>query len=397
MPRILYLTHMPPLPPASGDRIRSFNVLRQLQRHGWETTLFSLAPEGSHPASESDYGSLCERVVLASIPRRRTRRVLRAAEATMRGRALHETYFLDRNARRRMDVLRGEEFDLVLAAGLYVLAYVPPRLEHRLVLDTINVETRRLEMMAAGAAGPRKLAARLQVRPVRELEEEAARRALRVLAVSELEKAFFERVAPGRVDLVPNGIPVHEYVPLSRPVSDPTLLFVGSLNYSANVDAVLYLLRSILPRVRRRDATLSVVGLAPPAALVVAARRSPLATEVTGYVPSLVPHFQRARILVVPLRYGAGTRLKILEALAYGVPVVSTTVGAEGLGVRHEREILLADDPDSFARQIDRLFEDDALAAQLAMAGRNLVEQRFDWHKIGDDLSEALSRALVAA
>jgi glycosyltransferase involved in cell wall biosynthesis len=215
--------------------------------------------------------------------------------------------------------------------------------------------------------------------------------------VSEPEKAFFERVAPGRVDLVPNGLLVREYIPRLRPVSEPTLLFVGSLNYSANTDAVLYLLRSVLPRLRRRDATLSIVGLAPPAVVFEAARHSTLATEVTGYVASVEPYFQRARILVVPLRYGGGTRLKILEAFAYGVPVVSTSVGAEGLGVRHEREVLLADDPVSFAREIDRLLDDDALAAQLATAGRKLVERRFDWHQIGRDLAAALSRALAAA
>jgi polysaccharide biosynthesis protein PslH len=395
--RVLYLTHMPPLPPASGDRIRSFNVLRQLRARGWHTTLFSLSSAGSHPAPESDYESLCDRVLLAPIQRLKAQRLMGAASLALRRRAFHEEYFFDRNARVRLDALAGEDFDLVLAATLYVLAYVPQHLKHRLVLDTINVETRRLEAMARGALGPRSFAARLQVGPTRKLEEEAARRALRVLAVSKSEKAFFERVAPGRVDLVPNGIAVCEYAWRSRPVHEPALLFIGSLNYSANVDAVLYLLRSIVPRLRRLDATLSVVGLSPPAAVVGAARRSPLATEVTGYVPSAAPHFQRARMVVVPLRYGGGTRLKILEALAHGVPVVSTTIGAEGLGVRHEREVLLADDAASFAREIDRLLEDDALAARLATAGRQLVERRFDWHQIGHDLSAALSRALDAA
>jgi glycosyltransferase involved in cell wall biosynthesis len=105
--------------------------------------------------------------------------------------------------------------------------------------------------------------------------------------------------------------------------------------------------------------------------------------RIIGEVTEVAPHLDAARLLVVPLREGAGTRLKILEALAYGVPVVSTTIGCEGLGLQTEREIIVADAATQFAHAIDRVLEDDALCEQLALAGRSAVEARFDWAEIG--------------
>ena len=114
---------------------------------------------------------------------------------------------------------------------------------------------------------------------------------------------------------------------------------------------------------------------------------------VTGYVPTLRPYVEQARVLAVPLRAGGGTRLKILEALAQGLPVVATTIGGEGLGLEHERDALIADDPKAFAACLDRALTDDELCRRLAAAGRATVERRFDSRRIGELLDEALAEA----
>ena len=192
------------------------------------------------------------------------------------------------------------------------------------------------------------------------------------------------------MSLVPNGVDCVSYAMRQELPAEPQVLFVGSMDYSANADAVQFMIREILPAVRNRNARITVVGGGPSRAIRLEADSAALPTEVTGRVPSTEPYFRRSRLMAVPLRFGGGTRLKILESLARGVPVLSTAVGCEGLGLRHEHDVVIADDPRGFAEWIDRLLSDDELCSSLARNGRQTVEQRFDWSAIGDRLQEAL-------
>lgn len=172
---------------------------------------------------------------------------------------------------------------------------------------------------------------------------------------------------------------------------------MGSLDYSANADALRYLCREILGHVTHPDAKVTVVGSGRSSSLDAVAQRAPRRVEVVGFVESTRPYIDRSRALLVPLRYGGGTRLKILEALACGLPVISTSVGCEGLGLEHEREVLIADDPAGFARCIDRLLDDDELCRRLSANGRETVERHYDWSAIGATLDAALAELVAAA
>jgi glycosyltransferase involved in cell wall biosynthesis len=303
----------------------------------------------------------------------------------------------DSSVRAFRDWLEGRNAD-VLVAGLYMLPYLPPASYSRLVLDSHNAEARRVAAMAAAGRGPRSWAAALQVEPVRRYEAAAARAARRVVAVSPVEREYFEEIAPGKVDLVPNGvdcaaIAARRSVPASR-----SLLFLGSMDYSANVDAVANLVQNVLPHVRSRDVELLVVGSNPRREVHRIARRAPgnVRVDVAGFVPDTAPYFESSRILVVPLRYGGGTRLKILEALARGIPVVSTASGCEGLELKDGSEILVRDEPEGFAAAIDELLVDDELCSRIARAGRLAVEQRYDWEAIGGRFAASLRAAASA-
>jgi glycosyltransferase involved in cell wall biosynthesis len=272
--------------------------------------------------------------------------------------------------------------------------YVPPDAYPQLVLDSHNAEGRRVAAMAASGRSLRSWAARLQVKPVRRYEADAALAAKQVIAVSATEQVYFEEMAPGKVVLVPNGVDCSRLVPRRSVPASRSILFLGSLDYSANVDAVAHLVGDVLPRVRSEDVELVLVGSNPRRQVFAEARRAQarVRVNVVGFVPDTTVSFSTSRVFVVPLRYGGGTRLKILEALARGVPVVTTSVGCEGLELRDGREILIRDEPASFAEAIDRLLEDDELCFQLAEAGRKAVEERYDWSVIGSSLSESLSR-----
>ena len=159
------------------------------------------------------------------------------------------------------------------------------------------------------------------------------------------------------------------------------MLFFGANNYFPNHDALLYFIDEVLPKVieRRPNAKLSIVG--PGVQPAVQERQSPH-VEIVGFVDDLMPHLERASVVVVPLRIGGGTRLKIVEAMAKSKAIVSTRIGAEGIDLQHERDVLLADSPTDLAEQIVRVLSEPELGKRLGQHARVLAEQRYAWSAI---------------
>jgi glycosyltransferase involved in cell wall biosynthesis len=395
-PQVLFLTHEPPLPMISGTRVRSLNLIRELARRGWRPSLFSLVPGTSpSPGDRLELEELCEGVALESLPSTRARR-LSVGLAIARGRAFHQAYFFSAAAAERLHrLLESAPPDVIVAEQLYMYPYVPEAFHDRTVLDCHNVELRRLETMAAALwPRPRAIAARLQRRPVDRLERSAVAKVAGVLAVSEPERRHFEPLAGGEVTLVPNGVDCERWRPRAELPAEPSLLFTGSLNYSANLDAARYLIEEILPHVRRRDAAVTIVGGDAPRDLCREAERSRHRIAFPGVVTSTEPFFAGSRFMVVPLRFGAGTPFKVLESLARGVPVLSTGIGCQGFELTPGRDVLIADRPEEFAAEIDRLLEDDELCEGLGRNGREVAERLYDWRRVGDGLERALSAAV---
>jgi len=210
------------------------------------------------------------------------------------------------------------------------------------------------------------------------------------VVVSVADRELLQRAIPGaQAVVIENGMDCAQLQPLPESSSGSGLLFAGVISYPPNTDGVLLFARSILPRIRALvpDVKLHVVGHSPPARVMALGREPGI--EVTGYVDDILPYYRLSKVVVVPLRAGGGTRLKILEAMALGRAVVSTTIGCAGLEVRHGVHILVADDPQQFADCVVRLLRDDALRAELAGNARRLVEQRYDWRAIGGRLAWA--------
>jgi glycosyltransferase involved in cell wall biosynthesis len=175
----------------------------------------------------------------------------------------------------------------------------------------------------------------------------------------------------------------------------PDLLFVGFMRYGPNIDAVRFLHREIVPILRsacREPFTLSLVGMNPPAWMRDLGREPGI--EVTGRVDSVEPYYRRAAIAVCPIRYGGGTRIKILEAMSFGRPVVATTVGAEGIDAEPGRDILIADTPRAFAEACLGLLRDPALRESIGASGRALVERSYAEPVVAAHLHALLDRRL---
>jgi glycosyltransferase involved in cell wall biosynthesis len=210
----------------------------------------------------------------------------------------------------------------------------------------------------------------------------------RVVAVSAEDAALIRRqFGAGRVDVVDNGIDAGHYEAVHPHPEPNTLLFLGSLEWRPNLDAVRLLLDAVLPAVRARQpsARLLVVGRNPPSWLAPRVRGLE-GVELHGNVPDVRPYLARSAAMAVPLRIGGGSRLKILEALACGLPVVSTRVGAEGLCLREGDHLTLADDPEAMAAALVDCLRRPAEARRQAARGRRLVLQRYDWDVLASKL-----------
>jgi glycosyltransferase involved in cell wall biosynthesis len=193
--------------------------------------------------------------------------------------------------------------------------------------------------------------------------------------------------------VVPNAVDLEFFKPSPQdPAPDgQTVLFFGAINYYPNQDGILFFLQEVWPRIEKTHprARLKIVGHKPPPAILAA--RGPR-VEITGFVEDLRPHLSAAAALIVPLRIGSGTRLKIVEGMAMAKACVSTTLGAEGLDVAHERELLIADDAAGFAAQVGRLLDDPQLASRLGAAARSLVQGRYGWEAAAVELERFYQR-----
>jgi glycosyltransferase involved in cell wall biosynthesis len=193
------------------------------------------------------------------------------------------------------------------------------------------------------------------------------------------------------VAVVANGANLNYFFPESAPdprTAEPSILFCGAMDYNPNIDALRWFFGEIYEELTRKEPRLQIwiVGKAPVAE-VQAYSQKPGVT-VTGEVPDVRPYYRRAWVQIVPLRIGGGTRLKIVESLAIGAPVISTTIGAQGLDLRHDHEILLADTPADFVQQTLRLVQDSKLRSQLEKNGLETARNRFSWPALGRQLCQ---------
>ena len=213
-----------------------------------------------------------------------------------------------------------------------------------------------------------------------------AQRFDRVTTVSEADRKLLH---PGksalRVDVIPNGVDTELFQPLPHLICSPALLFIGNLSYAPCVDAVLYFCREILPLIRRAIGAVDlwVVGRTPTPEVM---QLNGDGLHVTGSVDDVVPYYARSAVSVVPLRAGGGTRLKILESMALGRPVVSTSIGSEGLDVVDGEHLLTGDSPEQFAEKTIRLLLDRTLYEKIVANGRQLVVNHYAWDEIAKRL-----------
>ncbi|MCX2726416.1 glycosyltransferase family 4 protein [Thermomicrobium sp. 4228-Ro] len=395
--RILVISPLLPIPPYTGGALRIAYLVRALAREH-EVTLVAAAPRGTA------IGRACEALAPVTVkvvragwvpgePPSWSKRWLQVRSLFTRQSAQYWTF-----TRALQRAVQPEDLAVydVVQVEYSVLGLLPIAEQLPLVLDAHNVEYRVLLRTAAHVSPWRRTWLRWEARRLRRDEETAWRHATFCLATSQVDAEEIARTSQRPVVVVPNGVDVDRFPFPDVDSAEPDhVVFVGTYRYFPNVDAVHWFVREIWPRIRaaRPAARCSLVGMDPPAS--VCSLADVPGVDVVGTVPDVQPWLARATVVVVPLRSGSGTRLKILEAFAAGRPVVSTRIGAEGLAVEHGIHLLLADDPVSFAEAVIQLLADREQRWSLARAARELVEREYAWPRVGEKLL-AVYRELAA-
>lgn len=388
--RILFISRWFPYPPDNGSKIRVFNLIKYLSRRH-EIALLSFAGEAISPARLAALEPYC--YCAYTVPYREfspTRLKALLGFFSPRPRSVLDTYSKEMQA--LVERVRADRsFDIVVASQIESVPYA-------LLLDGVPrvFEELELAVMREQFAWQRVLTRRMRYGLTWWKQQRYLLRLLHQVdgctVVSGPERALLHKVVPGfqRLAVIPNGVSPQEYEGDWGPPAPDTLIFPGALTYRANFDAMDFFLRAIFPlvRARRSSTTLCITGRTNGVPL----HRLPLngGVTLTGYLADVRPAVAQSQVCVTPLLTGGGTRLKILEAMALGTPVVSTSKGAEGLEATPGEDILIADEPADFADAVLRLLGNESLRAKLAANGRKLVQGRYEWDPIGERLERFL-------
>jgi glycosyltransferase involved in cell wall biosynthesis len=367
-----------PHPPTWGFATRVYNLAKQLSaRH--HVTLLAYGA-GDVTAAANGAGPIFESVQF--VPHPAARRSKRRAQATslLSSRSYHVGGLRSASMDAAFERLLSERsFDLVQVESSQ-MAITRSASGIPFVLDEHNIEYLLLRRLAEVETSPdRKAFGYIEAAKVRWEEVKSWRQCDGAVFTSQADLDVMRAPFPEKpACVVPNGVDDEYFRPSDDEPEASTVVFTGSINYRPNTDAVAYFIKEVMPQLLRLkpSAKFVVVGQGVPDSLL---RMAGANVEFIGAVPDVRPYVARAGVVIAPLRVGSGTRLKILEALAMGKPVVTTTIGCEGLSVVDGEHLVVADDPQPFAEAVARLISDRKLAMELGRSGRALIERDYSW------------------
>jgi glycosyltransferase involved in cell wall biosynthesis len=384
-------------PATSGGRIRTLNMLRALRRthHISYVALDDGSVTTSDIEQSREYAQTLDLVPHPLIPKEHPRFYFDVARRALASPPVVLSRYRSDAWRARIEatVAAHGPFDLGICDFL-TPALSFPSVPFPVVLFQHNVEARIWRRRVETARGITRLFYAQQHRKLVRWEGQLSHQFDGVVAVSESDAAEMrEAYALPRVGVVDTGVDTNWFRPTAQPRTPGHLVFLGSMDWMPNIDGVQWFVRDILPQIQAQvpGVTLSIVGRSPTAEVRALASD---AVTVTGTVDDVRPYLAKASALVVPLRVGGGTRIKLFEGLAAGVPTVSTRIGAEGLPVVDGEHVELADTPEGFASRVVALLDDPARAARLSAHGAALVQSRFSWDAVAAQFLEACAYAV---
>ncbi|MFH1996492.1 MAG: glycosyltransferase [Candidatus Omnitrophota bacterium] len=425
--KILFLTRDVPYPTNNGYRKRNYYLLKELYSRGMDIFLVTRGAQSSIDKNAyQELKTLCRDIVLIDEVESKTTLFANLFKSVF---SLNAFSSIRRYSGRIKAVIEqlinNVTIDTIVCDSIYQSLNIP-RTDTKTILYEHNVESQIIKRYLGKEKNVfKKLFAFIEYLKMERFQKKTWERFNHVIACSSLDKKYIKEKAPAaNVITVNNGVDIDYFSPLTvnrtpstvnrKPLTDNrkpstvnrkpltvnrkpstvnrnTLIYTGQIGWFPNEDAVLYFTKEIYPAIKREvpGCHFIVVG-ADPSPKIVKLGEEDDTINVTGYVDDVRTYMNRARVHVVPLRIGGGTRLKILEALSMGIPVVSTSIGCEGLGLEDNEQILIRDNPKEFAKAVLMLMKDDESHSRLSRDGRKFVEENYDWSNVFGELDEIL-------
>jgi polysaccharide biosynthesis protein PslH len=404
--KVVWIGHFTPFPPRGGAPQRSYNLIQQ-GAAGAELHFVGLAQHAHQPSvasireAEAALRSICASALVIDARGRTTRagKVVALAKCLLSGRSYNETLLaapawaaeirsvIDRV---RPDVLH---VDSVMAVDL-----LPGSSTVAAVLNHHNIESDMMARRAENDSSPMRHLWRREAKLLARYEKRTAQRFAEHLVVSELDSDRLQRIVPAvKATVIPNGVDTGYFAPRSSEPAEPSLVFAGRMNWYPNEHAMLKFIREMWPQVRERlgTARLVIAGMNPSAALLRHAAGDP-SIRVTGFIDDIRSVITGELIYVCPILDGGGTRLKVLDAMSLGMPIVATPLAVEGLDLEDGRHVLTREFGDAFVDAVVSCAQDAQLRRRLGSEARRFVETRYDWAIIGRSLVGAWERAAAS-
>ncbi len=394
--KILFISKEIPFPPVNGGRMRCWNIMKLLaSRH--ELLCVCFGDNASLPEEVS------RMVKVVCVPpevhsQSRWRNYLRLLSGVFYRYPWLVRSKMSQEMRDTLgEIIQQQGVDLIFCDSVYYAVNVS-LCGRKAVLNEHNLESKLLERTTRLRRNPvARFILKDQLQKFQRYEEETWARFHRVFMCSSVDaQEAGARLGQGRFSVVPNGVDVDFFSPApQRPLIPAKLSYTAEMGWYPNEDAVLFFVHDIYPLIKEKvlEVSFDIIGKNPGEKVrqLAAADRS---LNVTGFVDDVRPYVQQSRVFVVPLRIGSGTRLKILEAMAMGKAVVSTSVGAEGIDVTDGKDILIADDPADFADKVVDLLNHPDKAQALGVNGRKLVETKYSWEIIGQRIEQEIQEVM---
>lgn len=426
---ILILTQILPYPPNAGPRIKTWHVIKYLVEKGHKITLVSFIRPEEQPYI-STLQEICDEVFTVPIRRSRLKDLYYLARSILSGRP----FLIERDDLSEMRKLVRErimtgKYDSIHADQLTMTQFAFPGKTFNpistsasnsegvsegpgakpekpiLVFDAHNAVWRIVMQMGSRLSWLAKPFTLLESKRTKFYEGMIVRNFDHTTVVSTIdEKDLLQSVEvydrqinrsgkyqqPPRISVIPITIDAQRIQPIHRQPGSKNILTLGTLHYPPNADGIRWFFQEVFPIVKKKvpDATLTIIGKNPPADFLQIASTPASGITVTGYVPELTPYLEKSALIVVPVRAGSGMRVRILEAFAQAMPVVTTTVGLEGITANHGEEVLVADTAEDFAECVEQVLQNADLQTRLSINGRALAELSYDWRSAQKKLDE---------
>jgi sugar transferase (PEP-CTERM/EpsH1 system associated) len=391
--KILFISYDFPYPPSGGSISRDYNLIKQLSKHH-ELHWINRTIRGEVKQEYKDeMKKYFKEMNITEWD------YSHSPSGLLKSLVTEEPYIIKRFESQDMknkvsEAVGKNKFDLIFCDHIYLSQYIPHNVSGKIPVIPNNEDCgfTYYKRMTENSGYARSVYARSQWEKLLKYEIEVLKRYKVYITTSEKEKELItEYYDEAEICVIENGVDTEFFSKLERKDYIPNIVFTAWFGYYPNVKGVIDFVDNIFPKIKREipEIKFYIVGKEPPKKVKELERTE--GVIVTGYVDDVREYLRNADASVIPLQIGGGTRLKILEAMSMKIPVVSTVLGAEGLYVKDGKNILIAVNEEDFARKVIRLVEDKTLSEQIADNGRKLVEEKYEWDKIGNKLNDFIN------